>query len=267
MSLNPAGTDEQRATWLDRSREAWNERAAGWDSMLEERSEQRQLELERAMVALALAQGMRLLDAGCGTGQWAVGFAHFGCDVTAIDLAPEMLVRARVHADVAGVSIQFREGDITDIADPDGTYDAIHCRCAIQFNPDPAAVLREFHRLIAPGGRLFISVPGALSPIYSNAWRRFIEPGVFNNRMVPWELEALLHELGWVVLGGWGSFAPAGNGMPNVFQGESGAATSSTEEQVQSLPEPVKQAVSTFWVTIAAAPVPEDVQNPAGSPG
>jgi len=250
MSLNPARTDEERQTWLARNREAWNQRAASWDAMLEERPEQRQLEMERALVALALSPGMRVLDAGCGSGQWAVGFARVGCDVTAIDLSPDMLKRARSHATDAGVSIEFREGDITRVADPDERYDAIHCRCAIQFSPDPASVLREFHRLIVPGGRLFISVPGALSPIYASSWRRFIEPVVYNNRLVPWELEALLHELGWVVMDGWGSFAASGNGTPNDM-------AAITDEQHQTLPEPVQQAVSTYWVTIAAAPVPD----------
>lgn len=256
MSLNPTTTDEERAAWLTRSREAWNSRAAGWDAMLEERPEQRQMEMERALVALALSPGLRLLDAGCGTGQWAVGFAHYGCEVTAIDLAPDMLQRARGHAVDACVAIQFREGDIARIDDPDETYDAIHCRCAIQFHPDPTSVLRELRRLIVPGGRLFISVPGALSHIYASSWRRFIEPGTFNNRLVPWELEALLHELDWVVQDGWGSFASSGDGTPNAFTGGS-ATFSMTEDQIQTLPEPIQQAIATFWVTIAAAPVHE----------
>ncbi|MDQ4044040.1 MAG: methyltransferase domain-containing protein, partial [Chloroflexota bacterium] len=89
MSLNPARTDEEQRAWLDRSRAAWNERAAGWDAMLDERPDELDRELQRAMQALALKPGMCLLDAGCGTGQWATGFARQGISVTAIDLAPE----------------------------------------------------------------------------------------------------------------------------------------------------------------------------------
>jgi SAM-dependent methyltransferase len=257
MTLNPAGTDDQRAELLERSRMAWNGRAASWDAMFEERPDARATELERALVALELSPGMRLLDAGCGTGQWAVGFANHGCEVTAIDFAPEMLARARAHAQQAGVSIQFREGDIAVIDDPDATYDAIHCRCAIQFNPDPAAVLRQFQRLLVPGGRLFISVPGALSPIYQQSWRRFVEPVPFNNHLVPWELESLLHELNWAVLDGWGAFMASGNGAPNVLAGTGGSSAALSEEQIQRLPEPIQQAVSTLWITIAAVPAPK----------
>src|SRR5438045_2464528 len=105
-------TSAERHAWLQRSRSAWNERAAGWDQMLQERPADRQTELERTVSGLGLRPGMRVLDAGCGSGQWAVGLAGFGCQVTAIDLAPAMLERARAHAHEAGVVIEFREGEL-----------------------------------------------------------------------------------------------------------------------------------------------------------
>ena len=89
-------------------------------------------------------------------------------------------------------------------ADPAATYDAIFGRCVLLFVPDPLAVLREFRRVLKPGGRIFVSVPGALSPIYNRSWRRFVEPGNEHNFMVPWELETLLSENGWHVLEQWG---------------------------------------------------------------
>lgn len=243
MSHTPVHTDDEHRAWLDRSRAAWNERAARWDAMLDERPDELDHELQRAMQALALKPGMRLLDAGCGTGQWAVGFATHGISVTAIDLAPEMVARARQNAVEAGVEheVELREGDIARIDAPDATYDAIHCRCALQFHPDPAAVLRELGRVLKPEGRLFVSVPGALSPIYGSSWRRFVEPGAFNTRMLPWELESLLDALGWHVINGWGAYMAAGDGGgPTV-----------TEEQARELPRPLQQAACTFWITIA----------------
>jgi SAM-dependent methyltransferase len=239
-----------RDTWLRRNREAWNGRAQGWDAMLRERSGELQQELERSIVALQLAPGLRVLDAGCGSGQWAVGFAAFGCDVTAVDLSPEMLALTREHAASADVSLRVREGDFATNDDPDRTYDAIHCRCALQFHPDPAAALREFRRLLVPGGRLLASVPGALSPIYATSWRRYIERETTNTFMVPWELEALLHELGWVVQGGWGLAGRSGNGTANDVVPQ-------IDGDVRpQLPERLQQAAATYWVTIAAVPLP-----------
>jgi 2-polyprenyl-3-methyl-5-hydroxy-6-metoxy-1,4-benzoquinol methylase len=240
MSSPTAHNRQERDQWLGRSRKVWNERASRWDAMLDEHPEQRDGELQRVIAALGVQPGMRLLDAGCGSGQWAVGFAEYGSQVTAIDLSPSMLSHARQNAAEAGVDIEFREGDIAGIEDPEATYDVIHCRCSLQFNPDPVAVLRVFQRILKPEGRLFVAVPGALSPIYAASWRRYIDTDVVNNHMLPWELEALLEHLGWQLIGGWGMYMEAASGAPAL-----------TLEQSESLPRALQQATSTFWATIA----------------
>ena len=62
--------------------------------------------------------GMRLLDAGCGTGALAVEAAHRGADVLAIDLSPTLVNLARERQPVisSGGSIDFRSGDMLDPA-------------------------------------------------------------------------------------------------------------------------------------------------------
>ena len=62
--------------------------------------------------------GMRLLDAGCGTGALAVEAAHRGASVLAIDLSPTLvdLARDRHPAIEGGGSIDFRSGDMLDSA-------------------------------------------------------------------------------------------------------------------------------------------------------
>jgi SAM-dependent methyltransferase len=255
MSLNPARDAEARDAWLARSRAAWNERAGSWDAMLEERPDQREQELQRAITALGLQPGMRVLDAGCGTGQWAVGFARHGCQVTAVDLAPSMLERARAHAQRAGVAIDFREGDIGRLPEQDTTFDVVHCRCVLQFAPDPVEVLRGFRRVLRPDGTLFVAVPGALSPIYDSSWHRFVEPDGFNTRIVPWELEALLDHLGWRIRDGWPSFGATGTGIANVL----------ADDDAHRLPPRLQQAAATFWVTIAT-PDGESRDGAQGTP-
>jgi magnesium-protoporphyrin O-methyltransferase len=62
--------------------------------------------------------GMRLLDAGCGTGALAVEAARRGAQVVAIDLSPTLvdLARERTPADLGGGSIEFLSGDMLDPA-------------------------------------------------------------------------------------------------------------------------------------------------------
>jgi len=68
-------------------------------------------------------RGVRLLDAGCGTGMLAIEAAARGADVVAIDLSPKLvqLARERVSTEGAG-RIDFRVGDMLDPALGDFDY-------------------------------------------------------------------------------------------------------------------------------------------------
>jgi SAM-dependent methyltransferase len=233
-----------RDRWLTLTRETWNERATWWDecSELNAHSVERTADLARTTKALRLRPGATVLDAGCGSGQFAVAFAELGCLVTGIDVSPEMLSRARAHAVERGVSVAWRDGDLAHIADPTATYDAIHARVSLQFMVDLVATLGEFRRVLKPAGRLFASVPGALSPIYGRSWRRFLEPeGAAVNFVTPWELEALLVELDWRLIDGWGEFGQTIDGVANPLSARVMAGRDRR----------LRQAAATTWAIIA----------------
>ncbi len=67
--------------------------------------------------------GWRILDAGCGTGMLAVDLARRGAEVVAIDLSPTLVDQGRERAAAAGVSVDFRAGDMLDPAL--GAFDAM----------------------------------------------------------------------------------------------------------------------------------------------
>ncbi len=234
----------RRQAWLDRARSAWNDRAADWDAMSEANAvaPDRVADLDRITAALHLTQGSKVLDAGCGSGQWALAFAARGCAVTAVDLSPEMIERARGHSAAQNLPVEWRLGDLTTLADPDATYDAVHARASLQFTPDITAALTGFRRVLRPSGYLLASVPGSLSPIYGRSWRRFIEPDRHAvSYITPWELESLLEHLGWEVVDGWGTYGSdlAGN-QATVDAAGAGA-----------LPRRLQQATATLWTVIA----------------
>ncbi|ESP87826.1 class I SAM-dependent methyltransferase [Candidatus Halobonum tyrrellensis] len=101
----------------------------------------------------------RVLDAGCGTGVVSLLLAELGHDVTGVDFAPGMLDRARAkaaaRARLAG-SARFLAGDATRLAAPDGAYDALTARHLLWTLPDPAGALREWRRVVRPGGRVVL---------------------------------------------------------------------------------------------------------------
>jgi SAM-dependent methyltransferase len=59
----------------------------------------------------------RALDLGCGKGTKSVYMATRGWDVTGVDFVPRALKEAMRRAEAAGVKIDFRQGDVTKLAD------------------------------------------------------------------------------------------------------------------------------------------------------
>ena len=100
-----------------------------------------------------LAPG-RALDLGCGEGADAIWLAQQGWEVTGVDISTVALDRARQHAAVAGVVVDFA---LDDLAESPGTFDLV----TSFFLHVPEATLRE-HTLrvaadsVAPGGTLLV---------------------------------------------------------------------------------------------------------------
>jgi 2-polyprenyl-6-hydroxyphenyl methylase/3-demethylubiquinone-9 3-methyltransferase len=102
--------------------------------------------------------GRRVLDVGCGGGLLAEGMARRGARVTGIDLAPEALAVARLHAIESGTAVEYREAPVESLAaDEPGAYDLVTCLEMLEHVPDPAAVVAAMARLVRPGGHVVCS--------------------------------------------------------------------------------------------------------------
>jgi SAM-dependent methyltransferase len=104
-----------------------------------------------------VAPGQNVLDVACGTGVVAVTAARRGAVVSALDLSPVLLERARHNADLAGMAIEFTEGDAEALPYPDASFDVVLSQYGHIFAPRPAVVLAEMLRVLKPGGRLAFS--------------------------------------------------------------------------------------------------------------
>lgn len=102
---------------------------------------------------IGLADGMSVLDLGCGPGYFAESLANWlpNARITALDSSPAMLdlARQRLRAEVIEAS-----ADATGL--PANTFDFVIARLLFQHLSDPAAVAREALRVLKPGGRLVI---------------------------------------------------------------------------------------------------------------
>lgn len=121
---------------------------------------------------LGLEAGSRVLDVACGSGGPALYLAQaFGAHITGADHNSEAVTTATRLAEAAGLS--NRATFVTaDAGQPlpfdDAQFDAITCIDAINHLPGRAAVLRDWHRLLKPGGRLVFTDPIIVTGLLTN---------------------------------------------------------------------------------------------------
>ena len=100
----------------------------------------------------------KVLDVGCGGGLLSEAMAKRGADVTGIDLGPATVEVAELHALDSGVHIRYlRESAEMHAEHAASTYDVVACMEMLEHVPEPVSVLRALHRLVKPGGHVFVS--------------------------------------------------------------------------------------------------------------
>lgn len=175
----------EAAGWRDRAKTA-GDRARILDAMSTPTREQWQLErasaeayeryavpswsgpLAEQLVAQARPRdGERVLDVACGTGIVArLAAQRVGARgaVTGVDVNEGMLAVARAQ----DASIDWRQGDVEALPPADGAVDLVLCQQGLQFFGRRAAALAEMRRVLAPGGRIALSV---MRPIaFNSGW-------------------------------------------------------------------------------------------------
>ena len=157
------------------------------------------------VAARAPLQGARVLDVGCGGGLLSEALAARGAQVTAIDLAPDLLQVARLHGLETGVAVDYRLSSVEALAtEQPGAYDAITCMELLEHVPDPASVVGACAALLRPGGRLFLSTLNrtpaafALAIVGAEYVMRMLPRGTHQYRdfIRPSELAAWLRQAG-----------------------------------------------------------------------
>ncbi len=105
-----------------------------------------------------IRNGANVVDAGCGSGFDSTLAGIFtGRDgaVIGVDMTPGMLKKARTAASQAGLThVEFRDGYLEELPVADGWADVVISNGVLNLCPDKLQVLREFHRVLAPSGRL-----------------------------------------------------------------------------------------------------------------
>jgi SAM-dependent methyltransferase len=104
-----------------------------------------------------IASGARVLDVGCGTGVVAITAARRGARATGLDLTPELLERARENARIAGLEIEWHQGDVEQLPFEDAAFDVVLSQFGHMFAPRPEVAVSEMLRVLKPGGTIAFS--------------------------------------------------------------------------------------------------------------
>ena len=124
------------------------------------------------------SEGLRILDAGCGTGLTSLGLARLnpGATVLGVDFSPTSLDLARRRAEAAGLAgVAFREHDLHQPLPGDlGPFDFIVCRRVLGQVDDPARVLENLARVLDRRGLLLVTLPSELGHQIARQMRRAV---------------------------------------------------------------------------------------------
>jgi ArsR family transcriptional regulator len=142
-----------------------------------------------AAVAAALGPAPlgNLLDIGTGTGRMIELLGPRATTALGIDRSPEMLRLARGRIEAEGLAHgSVRRGDMYALPPADSSIDTVVIHQVLHFADDPAAVIAESARVLAPGGRLLVVdfMPHGREELRSQ--QRHLRLGFADSQMLEW---------------------------------------------------------------------------------
>ncbi len=129
----------------------------------------------------ALRPAERILDVACGTGvvaRLAAARVRETGAVAGLDVNPGMLAVAR-SATPSDANIVWYETSAEAIPLADAAFDVVLCQMGLQFIPDKVKALKEMRRVLAPGGRVVLNLPGPIPDLFvvlCDALAKHIDP-------------------------------------------------------------------------------------------
>lgn len=140
--------------------ELWNANSGEWTRQIRQSQDvyrEKFLEPE-FMNFVGSVDGVEVLDAGCGEGTSSRVLAKAKARVTAIDLSSEMIANAVAAETTAPLGISYQQASVVDLPFPSEHFDLVTTWMALSDMSCCADAMKEFSRVLRPGGRIFFCI-------------------------------------------------------------------------------------------------------------
>lgn len=225
------------AKYKTAQREQWNKDGAAWRRWTPNLNRWYGVATHQMLDLARIQPGHRILDVAAGAGEPAVSAAErVGPSgyVLATDISEGIIELARQVAreqELKQVETRAMDGEKLDL--PDASFDAVLCRLGLMYMPHPVTALREWRRVLRPGGRVAIAV---FSTPDRNSWGS-LPASIIRRRA----------QLPPPVPGQPGPFSLGGAGVLEDAFREAGFAN----PEVRALPVPHRAASAAEYVRVA----------------
>ena len=171
----------------------------------------RRLYFRKWMKRIPLESMKRILDAGCGAGEYSLEMAgsHPDLEVEAVDL------QFRNFPGNAPSNVRFRRGNLLELDSRDA-YDLIYCIDVLEHIPGNRRVMANFFRALRPGGYLYLHIPldeggNRIFPRrFFTEFQDWADGEHIGEQYTPGQLKNILSELGFAVSAAAYTFGYAG---------------------------------------------------------
>jgi ubiquinone/menaquinone biosynthesis C-methylase UbiE len=150
-------TQEQEQT-----RAAWDRIATGYDDFV---TPTNMWAANEGLRHAGLSPGMRFLDVAAGSGALSIPAARLGARVLSTDMSPVMLERLKARARKEGLNVETRVMDGHALELEDNTFDVAGSQFGVMLFPDMPRGISELARVTKPGGRVLMTVLGAVQRV------------------------------------------------------------------------------------------------------
>ncbi|KAB0265213.1 bifunctional 2-polyprenyl-6-hydroxyphenol methylase/3-demethylubiquinol 3-O-methyltransferase UbiG [Microvirga brassicacearum] len=152
-------------------------------------------------------EGLSILDVGCGGGVLSEPLARLGARVTGLDPAPTNISVARLHAERAGLTVDYRNETVESVVAKGETFDIVLAMEVVEHVADVQAFVNACAKAVKPGGYLAMATLNRTAKSFAFAivgaeyllgwlpkgtheWEKFVRPD---------ELHTALHVAGLIV--------------------------------------------------------------------